>query len=103
MKKRKCSACSIEKDINNTRKNIIVCKSCYNKNKRKNKNNTLPTKTVTTSHQQRKKENVNENNNKIRTLIIGFSNCGKSYLMNHILTRKQEPIFTKYKIIKSIS
>ena len=29
----------------------------------------------------------------IRTLIIGFSNCGKTYLMNHILFQKQEPIF----------
>ena len=28
-----------------------------------------------------------------RTLIIGFSNCGKTYLMNHILLQKQEPIF----------
>ena len=28
-----------------------------------------------------------------RTLIIGFSNCGKTYLMNHILHQKQEPIF----------
>ena len=28
-----------------------------------------------------------------RTLILGFSNCGKTYLMNHILRQKQEPIF----------
>ena len=27
-----------------------------------------------------------------RTFITGFSNCGKTYLMNHILLRKQEPI-----------
>ena len=33
----------------------------------------------------------NKNNN--RTLIMGFSNCGKSYLMNHIPFQKQEPIF----------
>ena len=33
------------------------------------------------------------NNNNIRTPIIGFSNCGKTYLMNHILFQKQEPIF----------
>ena len=33
----------------------------------------------------------------IRTLIIGFSNCEKTYLMNHILHQKQEPniIITK--------
>ena len=29
----------------------------------------------------------------IPTLIIGFSNCGKTYLMNHILFQKQESIF----------
>ena len=28
-----------------------------------------------------------------RTLIIGFSKCGKTYLMNSILYQKQEPIF----------
>ena len=32
-------------------------------------------------------------NNNNRTLIIGFSNCGKTYLMNHIRHQKQEPIF----------
>ena len=31
--------------------------------------------------------------NSHRTLVIGFSNCGKTYLMNHILLQKQEPIF----------
>ena len=36
-------------------------------------------------------DSVKNNNN--RTLIIGFSNCGKTYLMNHILFQKQEPIF----------
>ena len=32
-------------------------------------------------------------NKKIRTLIIGFSICGKNYLMSHILLQKQGPIF----------
>ena len=27
------------------------------------------------------------------TLIMGISNCGKTYLMNHILLKKQVPIF----------
>ena len=40
------------------------------------------------------------NNTNNRTLIIGFSNCGKTYQMNHILFRKQEPIFL---ITKSLS
>ena len=45
----------------------------------------------------------NRNNNKkkrevvvcvnILSLIIGFSNCGKTHLKNHILHQKQEPIF----------
>ena len=35
---------------------------------------------------------VNSVNNN-RTLIIGFSNCGKTYLMNYFLHQKQEPIF----------
>ena len=35
-------------------------------------------------------DSVNDNN---RTLIIGSSNCGKTYLMNHILHQKQEPFF----------
>ena len=30
---------------------------------------------------------------KNRTLIIGFSTCGKTYLMNHLLHQRQEPIF----------
>ena len=34
-----------------------------------------------------------------RTLIIGFSDCGKSCLMNHFLRQKQQPIF---KITKSL-
>ena len=34
-----------------------------------------------------------------RTPIIGFWNCGKTYPMNHILHKKQEPIF---KITKSL-
>ena len=34
------------------------------------------------------------NIDKIRTLIIGFPICGKTYLMNHILFQKQEPYFT---------
>ena len=36
----------------------------------------------------------------IRTLIKGSSNCGKTYLRNHILLQKQEPIFI---ITKSIN
>ena len=36
-------------------------------------------------------DSVKKNN--YRTLIIGFSNCGKTHLLNHMLFQKQEPIF----------
>ena len=36
-------------------------------------------------------DSVNSNNN--RTFVVGFSTCGKTYLKNHILHRRQEPIF----------
>ena len=81
-----CTACNIDIDSNNHLKDRTVCKSCYNIKRRKNKNNTLIKK------QQPEIDNVNNNNNN-RTLIIGFSNCGKTYLMNHVLRQKQEPIF----------
>ena len=85
---RNCSACYIKIDINNFKKNRTVCKTCYNKNKRKNKINTYPPNTITTPYQ-----NENVKNIKNRTLIIVFSNCGETHLMNYILLRKQEPIF----------
>ena len=84
---RNCSACNIKIDKNNYKKDRTVCKDCYIKKKRKNTNE------ITNSYHQPKVENVSDNNNKNRTLIIGFSNCGKTYLMNHILLKKQEPIF----------
>ena len=81
---RNCSACNIKKDKNNCKKYRTVCRTCYNKKKRKNNK--------ITSYHQPKIENVSNNNNKNRTLILGFSNCGKTYLMNHILFKKHEPI-----------
>ena len=77
---RNCSACNIKIDINKYKKDRTVGKSCYNKikSKRKNNNNTLPPKKITASHQQPKTENVNKNNKKNKTIIIGFSNCGKT-------------------------
>ena len=76
-------------DENNYLKDSTVCKSCYNKNRRKNQQ--------TKSDDKKKTKVVDSVNNNNRTLIIGFSNCGKTYLMNHILFEKQEPlsIFTK--------
>ena len=60
-------------DINNYKKDRTVCRDCYNKKKRKN--NLI---------QQPKIENDNINN---RTLLVGASFSGKSYLMLKILSR----------------
>ena len=55
-------------------------------------------KIVDPVNNKKKRKVVNLLNN--RTLIIGFSNCGKTYLMNHILLRKHEQI---YVITKSLN
>ena len=73
-----CSVCNIILDINNYKKDRTVCKDCYNKKKRKNKTNI--------SHQQQPIiENGNNNNN--RTLLVGPSFSGITYLMLKILSR----------------
>ena len=54
---------------------------------------------VKNRNNNKKKRKVGDSvkNNHNRTLIIGFSNCGKSYLRNHNLYQKQEPVFTNTK------
>ena len=74
---RNCSACNIKLEINNYKKDRTVCRECYNKKKRKNK--------ITNSHRQPIIENGNNNNN--RTLLVGPSFSGKTYLMLKILSR----------------
>ena len=104
---RNCSACNIKIDTNNYKKNRTVCKNFYNKNNRKNNNNNTSTqnqqpKTEIDNNKKKMKFVVPVNNKKKRkvvesvnnqTLIIEFSNCGKTCLMNHILYQKPEPIF----------
>ena len=87
-----CNTCNKEIDENNYLKDRTVCKTCYNKNRRKTNNNTIIQNQQPKSDNKKKRKVVNSVNNN-RTLIIGFSNCGKTYLMNHILHQKQEPIF----------
>ena len=53
-----------------------------------------------TNISKKKRKVVDSVNNKNRTPITGFSNCGKTYLMNHILHQKHEPTF---KFTKSIN
>ena len=111
-----CGVCNIKIDKNNYSKNRTVSKSCYNKNRRKNnKKNTFFQKHQPKSdnsiddHKKKKKvvnsvnnKNFNKketkvvdsvNNNKNKTLIIGLSTCGKTYVINNILLQKHQPIF----------
>ena len=81
-----CNACNIKIDGKNYLKDRSVCQFCYNRNKRKNNSDT------SFQNQQPNIEIINTNMNN-RTLIIGFSNCGKTYPMNSILLQKQGPIF----------
>ena len=74
-KNKKCPVCNIKLDINNYKKDRTVCKDCYNKRKRKN--NLI---------QQPKIENGNDINNN-RTLLVGPSFLGKTYLMLKIFSR----------------
>ena len=75
-----CSVCNIKLDINNYKKDRTVCKGCYNKKKRKNN---LVQNEITISHQQPKIQNNNNN----RTLLVGPSFSGKTYLMLKTLSR----------------
>ena len=79
-KNKNCSACNIKLDINRYKKDRTVCRDCYNKKKRKDN---LVQNEITISHQH-KFENGNNNN---RTLLIGPSFSGKTYLMLKILSR----------------
>ena len=87
---KKCSVCNTKIDKDNYKKDRSICKNCYNINRKKYR----------TNHIKKKGKVVDSVNNNNRTLLIGFSNCGKTYLMNHILHQKQEPI---YIITKSLN
>ena len=73
-------------DIIKCKKDRTVCKNGYNKNKRKNNTNTSTPNKTTVSYQQSKIENGNNNNNN-RTLLVGTSFSGKTYLMLKIFSR----------------
>ena len=83
-KNKSCSACNIKLDINIYKKDRTICRDCYNKKKRKITINSLPPnkifENVNTSQQSKF-----ENNN--RTLLVGPSFSGKTYLMLKILSR----------------
>ena len=89
-----CTACNIKIDKHNYRKWTIVCGGCYNKNKRM-------------YHIEKQSPNNNENvmyeSNNNRTFIIGFSNCGKTILINDIFSRNQHQIYIITKVNKPVS
>ena len=79
-KNKNCSSCNIKLDINIYKKDRTVCKDCYNKKKRKNK--------ITISHHRQQQPIIeNGNNTNRRTLLVGPSFSGKTYLMLKILSR----------------
>ena len=81
-KNKNCSACNIKLDINNYKKGRTICRDCYNRKKRKINFNTLsPNKIIENVNKQSKFENNN------RTLLVGPSFSGKTYLMIKILSR----------------
>ena len=86
-KNKKCSVCNIKLDKNSYKKDRTVCKDCFNKKKRKN--NLID---------QPKNENGNDITNN-RTLLVGPSFLGKTYLMLKILSRMPDRDF--YIITKS--
>ena len=94
---KECTVCNIKISKDNYKKDRNICKHCYNNNRKKHNNNKEKIQVVNsvnnTNIKIKKREVVDSvKNNNNRTLIIGFSNCGKTYLMNHILFHKQEPI-----------
>ena len=82
-KNKNCSAFNIKLDINKYKKDRTVCRDCYNKKKRKNN---LVQNENTISHQTKIENDSNNNNN--RTLMVGPSFSGKTYLMLKILSRR---------------
>ena len=83
-KNKNCSACNIKLDINNYKKDRTVCRDCYNKKKRKNN---LVQNEITISHHQQPIIEHDNNNNNNRSLLVGPSFSGKTYLMLKILSR----------------
>ena len=81
-KNKNCSVCNINLFLNNYKKDWTVCRDCYNKKK---KNNLIQNE-ITSCHQQPRIEHDNNNYNN-RTLLVGPSFSGKTYLMLKLLSR----------------
>ena len=87
---KKCTVCNIKIDVDNCKKDRNICRICNNVNRKKYNNNNKEKIQVVNSVNKTKVVDFVINNNRI--LIIGFSNCGETYLMNHILQQKGGPI-----------
>ena len=94
---KKVTVCIIKLDKDNYKKERIICENYYNINRIKYKDNTFSRN----DNFFKKRKVVGSVKN--RYLIIGFSNCGKAYLMNHILRQKLEPIFIITKSLNQYS
>ena len=75
-----CSACNKKLDKDKYQKDRTIFKNCYNEKKRKNKN------IILIQNQQPESDNAKTNNNN-RTLLVGPSFSGKTYLMLKFLSR----------------
>ena len=104
MNVKKCTVCNKTIDEDKYRKDRNICKFCYNIDRKKYNSNTFSrnnkkkikvvNSVINTNNNEKKRKVVDSViNNNNRTLIIGFSNCGETYLMNHFLLQKQQPIF----------
>ena len=93
---KKCFVCNIKIDEDIYKKDRRICKNCYKINRKKynsnNKEKIQDVNSVNETNKNKKKRKLVESLNN-RTLIIGFSNCDETYLMNHILHQKHEPVF----------
>ena len=92
---KKCTFCNIEKENDHYKKDRNKCNKWYNMNRKIYNSNTFFRK----DNDKNKKKFVDTVKYN-RTFIIGFSNCGITYLMNQFLLLKQEPIFIIRKSIK---
>ena len=97
--------CNLKVEKHNYKKDRTVCKSCYSEKKINTNFHYQRPKIAPKKDFQRFVEMFPRNNNN-QSLIIRFSNCGKSYLLNYIPFQKQEPIYlfsesiNRYSIIK---
>ena len=83
MDDKKCTVCNIKIDKDNYKKDRNICKNCYNMNRKKYNNKTFSRN----DKNKKERKDVDSVNNNNRTLLVGPSFSGKTYLMLKILSR----------------